>query len=231
MKRSEQTVIPIPLGMVTAYLIKGPKPILIDTGYPGNEGIILQRMVDLGMDPQSLSLIILTHGHDDHFGSAAALREATGAKIVVHEADAGNLRRGYNGRLAPFGKLGRFLSLFVAEEGIQRNGFEPDIVISDTLNLHEYGIPGVVIPTPGHTPGSVSVILENGEVIIGDLMMAFVRTRRPGYPIWVYDSEQVKESIQKVMSYQPTKIYASHGGPFKPRKVGKRFDLEDDMAV
>lgn len=230
MKRSEQTIIPIPLGMVSAYLIKGPNPILIDTGYPGNEGIIMQRMTDLGMDPQSLRLIILTHGHDDHFGSAAALREATGAKIVVHELDAENLRRGINGRLMPHGKLGRFLSLFVAEEGKQRNGFEPDIMISDTFDLHAYGIPGCVISTPGHTPGSVSIVLESGEAIIGDLMMSFVRTRRPGYPIWVCDTEQVKESILKVMSHQPSKLYASHGGPFKPRKVWKRFDLEDEIA-
>lgn len=230
MKRSERTIIPIPLGVTTAYLLKGPKPILIDTGYPGNEGIILQRMVDLGMDPKTLSLIILTHGHDDHFGSAEALREATGAKIVVHELDAENLRRGYNSRLMPFGKLGRLVSIFVAKEGKQRNGFEPDILISDTLDLHAYGIAGRVIWTPGHTPGSVSIVLESGEAIIGDLMMAFVRTHRPGYPIWVNDSEQVKASIQKVMTYQPTKIYASHGGPFKPRKVWKRFDLEDDIA-
>ena len=44
----------------------------------------------------------------------------------------------------------------------------PDIVIRGNTDLAPYGIAGTVIPTPGHTAGCISVVLENGDAFVGD---------------------------------------------------------------
>jgi len=82
------------------------------------------------------------------------------------------------------------------------------------------------MPTPGHTPGSVSVVLENREVIVDDLIMGgFVRRKRPCNPIFANDINQVKKTIEEIMKNKPRKLYASHGGPFSPEDVLRYFNL------
>ena len=61
----------------TLFFIRGSRPILVDTGLPGNAPKILAAMQAEGYKPWDLALIIITHVHTDHFGSAAALAGAT----------------------------------------------------------------------------------------------------------------------------------------------------------
>lgn len=222
-------VIPIPMGMVTAYFIKGNKTILVDTGYRGSENRILNKMYQEGISPEEISMILLTHGHDDHFGSAKILREKLGSPIAIHKSDAENIRKGNNGVLSPTGTFAKLVTpLMNGRSKSKVMGFEPDIVIKDTFELGKYGINGKVISTPGHTAGSISVVLNNGEIIIGDLMMSFFMKQRPGYPVWANDISHVKKSISEVVKLSPKKIYASHGGPFSLESVLKKFksDIE-----
>ena len=78
----------IPVGPVNTFLLDSPDGcVLIDTGYP-NSGKTILRVVDqLGKRPSDIRHIVLTHGHPDHIGSAAALRRATGAELYAHPAD------------------------------------------------------------------------------------------------------------------------------------------------
>lgn len=226
MDKKHSVVIPISLGMVSTFIIKGEKTILVDTGYKGSEDKILKKMQEEGINPDELSLILLTHGHDDHFGSANILREKTGAPIAIHKYDADNIRKGCNGKLSPTGRAGKVVSLFMGSGGKSKvKGFDPDIVIDDLFDLEEYGIKGKVISTPGHTKGSISVALDGGEIIIGDLMMAFFKKKRPGYPVWADDILKVKHSIQEVVKMEPKIIYASHGGPFTLEAVQEKFEI------
>ena len=84
---------PIPLGHANAFLIRGSLPILVDTGLPGNAPKILCRPAGRGVQALDLALIIITHVHTDHFGSAAALAGATGAPVLVHSSEADALTR------------------------------------------------------------------------------------------------------------------------------------------
>lgn len=91
-------ILPIRLGAIAkAFLIPTREgAILIDSGTPGQSERILQAMAAHGAAPESLRLILITHGHFDHFGSARELRERTGAPVAVHADDAIALRRGEN---------------------------------------------------------------------------------------------------------------------------------------
>ncbi|WP_459501682.1 MBL fold metallo-hydrolase [Bacillus sp. C1] len=63
------------LGFSNIFLIRGDKTIIVDTGRPGDEKLILQALKKRNISSADVSLPLLTHGHFDHFGSAQALRE------------------------------------------------------------------------------------------------------------------------------------------------------------
>lgn len=69
------------------YLVKAEVNILIDTGWPGLSGKILAELQSLGIAPDSISNILLTHHDADHVGNAKQLQDATGAKVWASEED------------------------------------------------------------------------------------------------------------------------------------------------
>ncbi|HVT73323.1 MAG TPA: MBL fold metallo-hydrolase [Lacunisphaera sp.] len=150
-----------------AYLLLGERPVLVDTGAPGDLQRILATLQASGVEPKQLGLILLTHGHSNHAGGAAELRRRSGANIALHVGDRPLAAQGGNGVMAAQGALGRLVRPFVDE---QYEPFEPDLAFRAGFPLEPYGIPAKVVITPGHTPGSVSVVLASGEAIIGDVL-------------------------------------------------------------
>lgn len=219
-----KTVIQIDTGNFTnVFLIQGCAGcVLVDTGNPGKADRILERLVKRGVAPDDIRLILLTHGHTDHFGSAATLRERTGAPVAIHALDAEAVRQGIHqpGSLRPTGRLIASLLRIAALRNVavpdHAPAFEPDIVFEEEWRLDEYSIAGRVLPTPGHTPGSVSVLLDSGEAIVGDMVIGdFLRLlRRPGLPIVAWDLERNWESVRQFLDLSPRIVYAGHGGPF-----------------
>src|SRR5882672_12407073 len=98
------------------YLLLGERPVLVDTGAPGDLKRILAGLKSRGVEPKELALILLTHGHSDHAGCAAELRRRTGAQIALHTGDVSLVRAGRNGVIAVQDWLGRVLRPFVDEE-------------------------------------------------------------------------------------------------------------------
>ena len=225
-----ETVIQINTGNFTnAFLIRGDEGcILVDTGNPGKADRILARLAECGVAPDDVRLILLTHGHIDHFGSAAALRERTGAPVAIHALDADAVRQGIHqpDSLHPTHWL---VALGMRIPGIagptRAPAFEPDIVFEEEWRLDEYtstllsasGVAGRVLHTPGHTPGSVSVLLDSGEAIVGDVVMGQLMgmIRQPGPPIVAWDLGRNRESVRQLAALSPRVVYVGHGGPFE----------------
>jgi glyoxylase-like metal-dependent hydrolase (beta-lactamase superfamily II) len=230
---SNKSVIPVKLGLVNSFIVKGEKTVIVDTGYPGNEDRILSFLHKNLIKTEDVSLIILTHAHIDHYGSAEQLRTKIKAPIAIHRADAEYIEKGINYIGTPTCLSGRILkSFFIGVKGDlmaypspiplpqgegTKGRVKADIVFDDDENLQEFGINGKVIHTPGHTEGSISLILPSGEAIVGDLMMGGMFFKRvPHYPLFVSDMLRLRESIRKIIQLSPKVIYASHGGPFLP---------------
>ena len=204
----------IPLGRTTSYLVKGTRPILIDCGTPGNEERIVNQLHEAGVAPSDLALIVITHVHSDHVGSLPGMEVLSEAPIAVHALEAGALQTGRNAALVPNSLLARLaaplLKLHRALPGVN-----PELLIDDVFDLGEYGVEGEILPTPGHTPGSLSVVLEGGVAIVGDLVMGgLFRPRVPHLPMIASDVDQVRASIKALLDRGITQFYAAHGGPF-----------------
>ena len=224
--KKDSAIIRISTRGVNSYLIRGKKSILVDTGYPGSGRTIMAKLILEGIDPGEISLILITHGHNDHFGSAAELKERLGVPVAVHIMDAEYLRKGTDPPIHATGTTGRILKFLLSQTGASTVPLpEPDILIEGEMSLEKYGVEGVVISTPGHTPGSVSVLLSSGEALVGDLIMGVgLWTRIPGYPIFADDLKQVWGSIRSIMERSPKIVYAGHGGPFRPEAINRKFN-------
>lgn len=214
---AEPTITTLDLGFVNAFLIQGQRPVLVDTGMPDHVDDIVDGMAKQGVDPEELSLILLTHGHQDHFGGAAGFKELTDAPLAVHEADAEAVRKGKNPPLHPTGLLGRLMKPLAG--GDDATPVEPDIVLEGHEPLDRFGIHGRILPTPGHTPGSITLDLESGDCLAGDLLARSLRKTTPGLPPFADGVDAIHESLRQVLDRKPRRIYVGHGGPFDPDDV------------
>lgn len=227
------TLFPIPLspfGIVNAYFVTGERTILVDTGFPGSAGAILAALKRNNIPPKSVSLILLTHTHIDHMGSAFDLREHIGAPVAVHESELQSARTGIPPALVPITFLGRMVRSNI--ERRTARPFEPDIAIIRGMDLAGFGIEGKVIETPGHTAGSVSVILPGGIAIAGDLACGgFLKKQQPALAPFHEDLAGVRASVKKLLKHKPNVIYVGHGGPLSAHAVLEFIDKHPSFAA
>jgi len=228
-----EKIIPVDLGMVKTFAIVGLRTVLVDTGMPEQQGALWEKLLQAGIRPEDLALVVITHAHLDHFGNARFLQKKTGAKVLVHRLDAQGLRDGRLEFPNSFNLIGAVFSAFIRftfflksllRKGEGSNfGVEPDIVIDGEYDLHEYGIAGKIIHTPGHTPGSVTVLLDSGEAFVGDLVGTFLKPGKPTIPLWGNNLRELRRSIRKLMGARPTWIHASHVARFSLQDLENAF--------
>ncbi|WP_051969751.1 MBL fold metallo-hydrolase [Kitasatospora azatica] len=233
---SDTKIVPIPvLGRhaVNAYLLLGRRPVIVDAGTPGSGRRIYDQVARHGVDPEDIALIVLTHGHIDHFGSASELHRLTGAPIAGHTADltvyrSGRAREPYR----PTGPMGRLMnrsrSLHVPVQRV-----DPEVVVTGELSLLDYGVEARIIPTPGHTAGSVSVLTDTGDLVAGDLVansfMGLI-TGRPANPPFHDDPLGNLASLRAMLALKPTKLHVGHGTPLDPDRV-QRWAVKEERRL
>jgi glyoxylase-like metal-dependent hydrolase (beta-lactamase superfamily II) len=170
-------VVRIERAYINSYLLIGERVVVVDTGVPGSARRVLRALKRRGFSPQDVALIVLTHGHADHAGSAAELRARTGAAIVVGAGDEAMTTRGHNDAMKPTARPGRTIKPLIGKDYPR---FVPDLLLREPLDLHPFGVPGRVLVMPGHTGGSLAVVLDDGQAIAGDLVRGrFMAPRRP----------------------------------------------------
>ena len=111
---------------------------------------------------------------------------------------------------------------------IKKFSLEPAIVDIETneedFSLREYGIDGKVVFTPGHSPGSISVVLDTGEAFVGDMAMnGPPLTLSPSLPIFAEDISAVKTSWKKLIDKGANKVYPAHGAAFGIDKLKEKI--------
>jgi len=181
---------------VYVYLIYGKKICLIDSGVAPSEQFIFDYLRETGRRPDEISLLILTHSHPDHVGSAKAIKMASGCRVAAHGAEKAwieDVDLQYRERPVP-----GFHSLVGGSVEVDLALKEGDILdLGDGLRLQ-------VIHTPGHSNGSISLWLaEEGVLFTGDAIPL------PGeMPIYDDPVESVK-SIKRLKAVLGIKVLLS----------------------
>ena len=141
------------LDFVNAYVIQTSGGlILVDTLFGEFGEHTAKAMQELGLNPKDVKYILITHGHDDHYGGLKRMQAMTGAKVLMAEADwklmEDTIRK--EGEAAVASKL-------IPRDMIVKDG--------DTLKLGNTTI--TLYLTPGHTPGTTSLVFpvtDNGQM-------------------------------------------------------------------
>ena len=215
------SISPIPIYNVRLFLIQiENRTILIDAGIPFTEGRLYQALRNRNTEPSQIHTILLTHGHLDHIGCLANLKAISGAEVVCHRSLKSILSSGKYEEAVP--QVGAWKSLNRPVSALLGSGLKkitPNVVVDDELDLSRCGIPGVMIHTPGHSPGSCSILL-NGVCFVGDLL----REVSPGKydtGLFYHDRDQILASLRRVAEHDPEIIYLSHGTTM----TGEELDL------
>jgi glyoxylase-like metal-dependent hydrolase (beta-lactamase superfamily II) len=133
---------------VNSLVILGRRISLIDTGVKSSWKSIFSYIESQGRDPSEIELILLSHAHPDHIGSAAKIRETCGCKVAAHPLERAwieDIRQQEADRPVP----GFF--------DIADRSCKVDILLDDKHSLKLHGqIDVELIHTPGHSPGSLN---------------------------------------------------------------------------
>jgi len=219
----------IKVGITNCYIIKHESTILVDAGMPDEINKFSKGLKDLGIHPGEIKAIVITHCHWDHIGCAKKIKDMTGAKVVVQKNEENILIKGEPLLPPAVTRWGKIFGVFVKKLS-GKYSIEPceaDIVIEEEdYSLEEFGIKGKIVFTPGHSPGSISVVLDSGDAFVGDLAMnGLPLTTRPNLPIFAEDISAVKNSWRKLIDKGVKKIYPAHGKPFHIEKLMNKVVL------
>lgn len=217
----------LPMGMINAFLVTGPGGnILVDSGRPNSEERFGRVLNQQGLTWRDIDLIVITHAHADHAGSAFKLQQLCQAPLVAHEAD---LPYYHQEKAMTYCPTSRFASFFL-KTGIPLKPYEkftPDILLkgNDTLDLAAWGVNGTVYSTPGHTEGSISVALSNRSALAGDLVASgillggIMAKDRARPPVYEDNAQQVAGELNRLLDKGMETFYLGHGGPLSSREV------------
>ena len=151
--------------------------LLIDAGFPGSRDDVLGSLRQLGFGVDDLRAILLTHAHIDHFGSAIWFAKTHGTPVYSHAAEVGHSKREYLEQVSPADLAAHIWkpqwlkwSVAITRKGaLMRDGIPTTQALTEEVAA---GLPGtpMAIPTPGHTSGHCSYVVD-GVLVSGDALV------------------------------------------------------------
>jgi glyoxylase-like metal-dependent hydrolase (beta-lactamase superfamily II) len=173
----------------------GTSRLLVDLGYPGTMGMMRASLRRMGVPLTEIRYGLATHYHIDHAGLAQEFKQ-TGVRLLVLETQVG--------------------AIPLLKSWIKPRDQYVDINLHDNVTisfadsrtvLERIGIAGEIVPTPGHSDDSVSLLLDDGSAFTGDLT--------PPALAGVDAASVVSASWGMLRKRGATRVYPGHG-PVRP---------------
>ncbi|MCP3754297.1 MBL fold metallo-hydrolase [Streptomyces sp. TBY4] len=197
-----------PIGQ--AYLWRdGEALTLIDAGHAGSADAIEGAIRSLGLLPERIERIVLTHCHRDHVGAAGELAARWGAEVLAHGLDAPVVR----GELSVPEPVLLDWELPLYAHGLTVPEAPPTRVDRELTDgeVLPFGDGAVVVHAPGHTPGSIGIHLPaHGVLFTGDCVAGVVQVMLGVFNV---DRAQAVESMLRLAALAPSVACFGHGDP------------------
>jgi 2-aminobenzoylacetyl-CoA thioesterase len=203
------------------YLSIGERAMLIEGGTGATVDIVQQQLKDLGIKPEQIGTILLSHTHPDHIGGFPRLRKlwphvkimcsAVGKDVLASEE-----------LVKQFQFVDKAIAKIMMQKGeidkmpepLEHPDFSVDAVVNegDTIDLGA-GVVWTVYSIPGHAPCQLAFYEKKDEMlVIGDSTGFYSPQRDVWWPNYFVSLEKYCKSIQKLMSIPAKRAALSHNG-------------------
>jgi len=191
------------------YLVEGTNvSVLIDTGAGKSVQKILANIETAGIESTKIKYIVATHGHIDHIGGLQEFKQALQAQVIAHQWELPAIEEG--------------LPQLTAADwyGVKYKPVKVEMVLngeSDTIDLE--GLQLSWIHIPGHTPGSIAVLvnMKGKKILFGQDIHG------PFNQAWGSDLDQWRNSMQKLLDLEADILCEGHFGIYSPASEVRRY--------
>lgn len=202
------------------YLVRsGAHALLFDSSMKGEAKRLSRRLRNNGVS--KLDAMIFSHTHFDHTGNAAFIRKEFQSPVFVQHEESSFLEQGQTPLPAGTTWVTRGMMRLQEKHGVPAFPYEPckaDYVVNDHLDLREWGFKATLLFTPGHSAGSMCLIIEDEIALVGDTL--FRKVPWTVFPPFADSTEQLIQSWEKLLNTSCQVFLPAHG------KVVKRSLLE-----
>jgi hydroxyacylglutathione hydrolase len=204
-------------------LTNGETNILIDTSVSRLWNKLVKRLDKLAIS--HIDYLILTHAHFDHAGNAQKIKEKYGALVIVQKNESSYLSTGDN--ILPEGTtvFTRPVINIFGRRLFSAFRYQPcqyDLLVDSMFDLKDFGFNAYLMHTPGHTTGSMSVIVDNEIALVGDTMFGVLPWSV--FPPYAQDVRQMIQSWGKLLETECSVFIPSHGSANSRALVQKDFN-------
>ncbi len=213
-------------GRSNAYLIlKENNVILVDTGKRNAFQSLVKNLSSLNVTIEDISYLILTHTHFDHCQSAKKIKEKSNCKIIVSSIATDSIKNGYT--KLPDGtfliaKLITQVGRLIGKNKFGYEPFYPDIIVKDVYDLKIEDNRIRIIETSGHSPDSISILVDNEIALVGDAMFGVFKNSI--YPPFSDDVLKMIESWRKLLATDCKMFLPGHGKEIKRNLLQKELE-------
>ena len=188
------------------YLIDVGELVLIDSGAGQRFDSLVDNILALGLAPEKITTVIVTHCHIDHVGSLAKFKQKYGAKIIAHSLDAEAIETGKGIGAEAYG-----VAYEPCQVDVKLQGAEQKLVFGE----QEF----TAIHIPGHTRGSIALYADMG----GKRILFGQDIHGPYSAMWGGEPEKAISSLQKLIDLKADILCEGHFGIYQPAGEVKHY--------
>jgi glyoxylase-like metal-dependent hydrolase (beta-lactamase superfamily II) len=196
--------------MIFLVDVGNSKTVLIDCGSGKSFDTLLDNMEMMGYSPKNIKALILTHCHIDHIGAASQFKSKFNPQIIAHEKDADAIQGKNNPKTAASWYRVEYSPVTIDHILLQ----EEEILTFGDVSFN-------CIHTPGHTPGSISILceVEGKRILFGqDIHGPFDELFESNIGDW-------KRSMEKLLNLRADIMCEGHFGIYQPEEEIRRYIL------
>ena len=217
------------IGITNCYLINCKHVnILVDSGPKKKSKKVVSLLKENLQDGETLNNLFLTHTHFDHSQNTRKIKEIFNPEIIVHKSEANCAKKGYTpipDGTWPITRMISNLGRRIVPQIAKYKPFNPDIIVDSEYLIND--VPELkIIETPGHTTGSISLIVDNEIAFVGDTM--FGHWRRTILTPFGNDVPEMYKSWQKLSDTECSLFLPAHGKAINIEKL--KLEIKKEKA-